>query len=272
LVIGNQTYGGGGWQRLKNPVNDANLMAATLRNVGFEVITLTNASKAQMLAGITQLVGNVRGKQTVALVFYAGHGVEAEQKNWLVPVNDVTACRDEISLNCISLDLIHSKLRNAGAAFNLIISDACRNNTVPFTCASSGRDGSQTGFIEFKAKGSCIAFSTAPNATASDGQGSNSPYTAALARAIAKEGLPIEGVFKQVSRELDQFGQEPWVHNAFSGEFYFKMPVTPAVVVAPTVQPTPQYQPPAPRVEPAPAPAKPVVPANMLLILSLIHI
>ena len=223
LVIGNRTYSGG-WQPLRNPANDASLMATTLQNVGFEVISLTNASREDMISGINQLTAKITGKQTVALVYYAGHGVEAEGKNWLVPVNDRSSCRDDIAANCISLDFINNKLKNAGTAFNIIISDACRNNSLPFTCPTTGRDGSKTGFVEFKAKGSCIAFSTAPNATAADGSGSNSPYTTALTKAIQIEGLTIEAVFKQVSRDLDRFGQEPWVHNAFSGEFYFKMP------------------------------------------------
>ena len=243
LVIGNKSYNSGGWQPLRNPTNDANLMLSTLRTVGFEVISLNDASREQMLTAINQLTAKISEKQTVVLVYYAGHGVEAEGKNWLVPVNDRSACRDDIAANCISLDFINNKLKNAGAAFNIIISDACRNMTLPFTCPASGRDGSKTGFVEFKAKGSCIAFSTAPNATAADGSGSNSPYTAALSRAIAKEGLTIEAVFKQVSRELDQLGQEPWVNNAFSGEFYFKMPTsapTPTpMVVTPRQEPTP---------------------------------
>ena len=168
LVIGNRTYSGG-WQPLRNPANDASLMATTLQNVGFEVISLTNASREDMISGINQLTAKITGKQTVALVYYAGHGVEAEGKNWLVPVNDRSSCRDDIAANCISLDFINNKLKNAGTAFNIIISDACRNNSLPFTCPTSGRDGSKTGFVEFKAKGSCIAFSTAPNATAADG-------------------------------------------------------------------------------------------------------
>jgi TPR repeat protein len=254
LVVGNKDYSGGGWQPLRNSVNDANLMTTTLQNVGFEVITLNNATREQLQTGISQLTAKVaNSRQTVALVYYAGHGVEAEGKNWLVPVNDRSACRDDISANCLSLDYINSKLKNAGAAFTIIISDACRNNALPFTCATSGRDGGKAGFVEFKAKGSCVAFSTAPNAIASDGTGSNSPYTSALAKAMLKEGLTIEGVFKQVSRDLDHLGQEPWVHNAFSGEFYFKMPESTVVTPQPPTPvktdpvapptPTPQYQP-----------------------------
>ena len=248
LVIGNKSYSGGGWQPLRNPINDANLMISTLRSVGFEVTYLTDASREQMLAAVNQLAEKINGnKQVVALVYYAGHGVEADGKNWLVPVNDRSTCRDDISANCIALDFVNQKLKNKGAAFNILISDACRNNTLPFTCASSGRDGSQNGFVQFKAQGSCIAFSTAPNATAADGTGSNSPYTASLAKAILGEDSRIEDVFSQVFRDLQRLGQEPWQHNAFTGKFFFKMPTTPVVVTpTPQPQPTPKYEPPVP--------------------------
>ncbi len=238
LVIGNKDYRGGGWQPLRNPTNDADAMSAALTDLGFEVLLLKNASKQQMWDGVSQLTQKVRGTQTVALVFYAGHGVEADGDNFWVAVDDRSTCRDDISVNNLSIKAVDKKLRSAGVAFNIMVSDACRNNSLPFTCTSAGRDGGRSGFVEYKAKGSLIAFSTAPGATAADGTGqTNSPYTTALVKAMRGEGLTIEDVFKQVNRELEPVGQEPWMNNAFNGSFYFKMANAPAPPVA--VKPVP---------------------------------
>lgn len=258
LVIGNNSYSGGGWQPLRNPINDAKVMTAVLRELGFDVIQLQNASKSEMWNAVLQLAQKVRGSQTVALVFYAGHGVESEGENFWVSVDDRSTCRDEISINNLSIKAVNTKLRNVGVAFNIVVSDACRNNSLPFTCVGAGRDGGRSGFIEYKAKGSLIAFSTSPGATAADGTGqSNSPYTAALAKAMRTEGLTIEDVFKQVNRELEMQGQEPWMNNAFNGSFYFKLPSAPApsvAVVPNAVRKDPQVPTPSVVVTPPPAP------------------
>ena len=156
------------------------------------------------------------------MFFYAGHGLEESGQNYLVPMDDASKCRNEIEDNGIKLSSIQKQLKDAGAAMSIMIVDACRNQPLPFTCVGSNRGGTSSTFTEFKAKGSYIAFSTAPGQTAADGKGSNSPYTAALSKAIRKEGLKIEDVFKQVRRDLDQIGQETWDNNGYSGDFYFK--------------------------------------------------
>ncbi len=221
LVVGNKNYSNG-WGALRNSVNDANTMTSALQDCGFEVVTLTNASRSQFLEAIRTFKGKIVGSSTVALFFYAGHGLEESGQNYLIPSDDASKCRNEIEDNGIKLGSIQKQLKDAGAAMSILVVDACRNQPMPFTCPSSDRSGTSSTFKEFSAKGSYIAFSTAPGKTASDGSGSNSPYTAALSRAIRQEGLKIEDVFKQVRRELDQIGQETWDNNGYSGDFYFK--------------------------------------------------
>ncbi len=230
LVVGNKNYSNG-WGSLRNSVNDANTMTSALQDCGFEVMTLTNASRSQFLEAIRAFKGKIVGSSTVALFFYAGHGLEESGQNYLIPSDDASKCRNEIEDNGIKLSSIQKQLKDAGAAMSILVVDACRNQPMPFTCPSSDRSGTNSTFKEFTAKGSYIAFSTAPGKTASDGSGSNSPYTAALSKAIRQEGLKIEDVFKQVRRELDQIGQETWDNNGYSGDFYFKYKTNSNVVV-----------------------------------------
>jgi formylglycine-generating enzyme required for sulfatase activity len=222
LVIGNNNYQGANWPVLRNPINDARAMQTVLKSVGFEVSYLENGTRQAMLDSVAALTKKIRSSQTVALLFYAGHGTESDGKNWLVPIDDKSSCRDEIVNNCVSLDYIQNKLKDRGAVFNILISDACRTPTVRFECTPVGRSGERVGFVPFKAKGSFIAFSTAPNQIALDGKGNNSPYTSALVKALETPGLPIESVFKQVAIEMETVGQEPWTSSGFTGEFLFK--------------------------------------------------
>jgi formylglycine-generating enzyme required for sulfatase activity len=228
LVVGNKSYRNG-WSPLRNAANDANTMTSALQDCGFEVTTLTDANRTQFLEAIRTFKGKIQGNATVALFFYAGHGLEEGGQNYLIPTDDASKCRNEIEDNGIKLNSIQKQLKDAGAAMSILIVDACRNQPMPFTCPSSNRSGTSSIFTEFKAKGSYIAFSTAPGQTALDGSGNNSPYTTALSKAIRKEGDKIEDVFKQVRRELDQIGQETWDNNGYSGDFYFKYKNTPTL-------------------------------------------
>lgn len=232
LVIGNQSYQTG-WGPLNNPVNDANALEAALKQCGFEVTKLTNTNRSQMIAGINNFATRISGSETVALFAYAGHGIEYGGKNYLVPTDDASRCRDEIAVNAVDLDFIHNKMNNAGAAMKIMIVDACRNNPLPFTCPSAIRSAEAQSFVQYTPKGTYVAFSTAPGQTASDGtRGANSPYVDALVKALKQDGLTIEQVFKQVRRQLDQIGQQTWDNNGYTGDFYFKPaknnPPTPA--------------------------------------------
>jgi formylglycine-generating enzyme required for sulfatase activity len=247
LVIGNNAYQY--ISKLRNAVSDATLMTSTLRSVGFEVETVTNGTRSEMVAALRRLGKKAAGQHTVALFYYSGHGLQVRDENWLVPVDALAESPADVADACVGLSSVTSQLEQANTGTNLVVLDACRNNPFPYGRNAGG------GLTAPKnvPSGTYIAFSTAPNTTASDGSGSNSPYTLALSQAMQMPNLEIEKAFKRIRVEVKATGQTPWENSSLEGEFYFK-PVQVAPV-APTVQPTPQYQPPAPRVEPAPAPS-----------------
>jgi formylglycine-generating enzyme required for sulfatase activity len=250
LVIGNNAYQYIG--KLRNAVSDATLMTLTLRSVGFEVETVTNGTRSEMVAALRRLGKRAAGQHTVALFYYSGHGLQVRDENWLVPVDALAESPADVADACVGLSSVTSQLEQANTGTNLVVLDACRNNPFPYGRNAGG------GLIAPKnvPSGTYIAFSTAPSTTASDGSGSNSPYTLALSQAVQMPNLAIEQAFKQIRVAVKATGQTPWENSSLEGEFYFKpVQVAPAVVVTPTVQPTPVYQPPAPRVEPAPTPS-----------------
>jgi formylglycine-generating enzyme required for sulfatase activity len=221
LVIGNKSYQH--WGKLTNPVNDAHLMAAVLSECGFAVTELSDANRDAMVEGIDAFAQRISGTETVAFFFYAGHGLEAFGKNYLIPTSDNSKCRDDLSAKSIDLEYIQRKL--AAAAMTILVVDACRNNTLPFTCAGEKRDGGKQGFAETKPDGIFIGFSTAPGTTALDGmpQTNNSPYTLELATAIRRSsGEEIESIFKTVRSRVKLKGQIPWQHSGYDGTFFFK--------------------------------------------------
>lgn len=224
LVIGNKNYQH--FRVLGTPVNDAYMLARVLRNAGFETEVVVDATRAQMLDAINRLKNKVSGRETVALLYYAGHGVEYGGKNYLIPIDDKSRCWTDLTDYSITLNSIHNKLNAVGVALDILILDACRNQPLPFTCPSEKRTAGNKGFASYEPKGTFISFSTAPGATALDRkQGTNhSPYAYALANAINQKGLKIEDVFKQVKRDLDEIGQQAWDRNNHLGDFYFFSP------------------------------------------------
>jgi formylglycine-generating enzyme required for sulfatase activity len=257
LVIGNNAYQYIG--KLRNAVSDATLMTSTLRSVGFEVETVTNGTRSEMVAALRRLGKKAAGQHTVALFYYSGHGLQVRDENWLVPVDALADSPADVANACVGLSSVTIQLEQANTGTNLVVLDACRNNPFPYGRNAGG------GLTAPKnvPSGTYIAFSTAPNTTAADGSGSNSPYTLALSKAMQMPNLEIEKAFKWIRVEVKATGQTPWENSSLEGEFYFKpvqvAPVAPTVQPTPkdepTVQPTPKYEPPAPRVEPAPTPS-----------------
>jgi formylglycine-generating enzyme required for sulfatase activity len=222
LIIANKDYQY--WSDLATPISDADLIAGKLRNAGFQTEVIYNANRAQMVTAINALRDKVSGTETVALVYYAGHGIAHNGTNYLIPTDDNSKCGGDFRDNSISLDGVQDKLKYAGAAMNILLVDACRNVfTSPLTCPVEMRSGSEKGFVAYQPRGTFISFSTAPGTEALDKKPgtNNSPYAYALANALDNQGYQIEDVFKQVNRELAPEGQTPWVNNSYTGNFYF---------------------------------------------------
>ena len=163
LVIGNGAYA---TSPLKNPVNDARSMTATLRRCGFTVIALENANLQKMREALRDFGGRI-AQGGVGLFYYAGHGLQVKGRNYLVPVNADIQEEDEVAGAALDVDSVLAKLETARNRLNILILDACRND--PF--ARSFRSASQ-GLAPLDAPmGTFIAFATAPGRTAADGGG-----------------------------------------------------------------------------------------------------
>jgi len=224
LVIGNSNYNKN-IGILRNPVNDATDISTELRKSNFEVQLLTNATYVQMREAMRKFqekLVNGPKDQTVGLFYYAGHGVQFQDENYLVPIDASVQFEDDIARMCFPVQrMVLSNMENSNSRMNIVILDACRNN--PFPAAT--RSVSQ-GLGEMKrARGSFIAYATAPGSVASDGVGRNGLYTQELLKALRKDGLTIEQVFKEVRMNVLRLSGEKqftWDSSNIVGEFYFK--------------------------------------------------
>lgn len=225
LVIGNSNYPKEIGE-LKNPVNDATDIAKELQASNFDVQLLTNATYGQMRAAMLKFKEKVdQGDKdkTVALFYYAGHGLQQEDENYLVPVDASIEFEDDISRFCFPVQrMVLTNMERSNSRMNIVILDACRNNPFPALTRSLGDQG----LAEMKrARGSFIAYATAPGSVASDGQGRNGLYTQELLKALRKPGLTIEQVFKDVRQNVLRLSgdrQNTWDSSNIIGEFYFK--------------------------------------------------
>jgi TPR repeat protein len=225
LVIGNGDYVGS-LPRLTNPGNDADLMTAALKSTGFQVQTVKNADQMAMKKAIAAFGDRVRsaGAGATAMFYYAGHGVQSDGVNFLIPVNAAINAKADLDLYGVSAASVLSQLEGARAMTNIIVLDACRN--MPFPSGSRGGFG-VGGLAELRARnGTFIAYSTAPGEVAADGTGRNSPFTMALAQNIQKPGDPVEIVFRNVRRDVrtaTNDAQTPWDSSSLTTDFAFKI-------------------------------------------------
>jgi len=235
LVVGNSDYGAD-LGRLPNPVNDAKLMAATLRKVGFEVVEVEDADQAALKQAIVDFGDKLStaGAGATGLFYYAGHGVQMGGENYLIPVGAKLRKPADLDVEAVQIDLVLKQMDFAQSAVNIVILDACRNNPL----ASAGR-GASRGLAEIKQKpiGSFISFSTAPGQVAEDGSGANSPYTAALAAAILRPGLDLAEVFRAVRKSVIKATnqkQVPWDSWSLTDPYYFIPPGAGATLEGPS--------------------------------------
>jgi tetratricopeptide (TPR) repeat protein len=225
LVIGNSTYAKE-IGLLKNPANDATDIAQELRNSNFEVQLLINATYVQIREAVRKFhekLTNGPRDQTVGLFYYAGHGIQFQDENYLVPVDAKVQFEDDIVRMCFPVQrMVLANMERSNSRMNIVILDACRNNPFPAATRSAGAGG----LSEMKrARGSFIAYATAPGSVAADGSGRNGLYTQELLKSMRKKGLSIEQVFKEVRQSvlrLSGENQNTWDSSNIVGEFYFK--------------------------------------------------
>lgn len=215
LVIGNSAYGD---KPLKNPANDARDVGKALARLGFDVQLKTDVSQRAMEDSIRDF-GLKLKRGGVGIFYYAGHGVQVQGVNYLVPIGARLASESDAKYECVDAGRVLSKMEDAGNELNIVILDACRNN--PFTRSFRSVD---QGLARMDAPtGSLVAYATAPNSVASDGRGQNGLYTKYLLENINTPGVPIEEVFKRVRiGVMNETGkkQVPWESSSIAGYFY----------------------------------------------------
>lgn len=215
LVIGNSAYGD---KPLKNPANDARDVSRALQRLGFAVQLKTDVGQRAMEDAIRDF-GLKLKRGGVGIFYYAGHGLQVQGVNYLVPVGARLGSESDAKYECVDAGRVLGKMEDAGNELNIVILDACRNN--PFTRGFRSVD---QGLARMDAPtGSLVAYATAPNSVASDGSGQNGLYTKYLLDNINTPGVPIEEVFKRVRiGVMNETGkkQVPWESSSIAGYFY----------------------------------------------------
>jgi hypothetical protein len=233
LVIGNAAYR---HDPLDNPVHDARLVAAALQQAGFDVTRAENLDRNGLL-GALRTFGARLNDETVAVLYYAGHGLQLRDRNYLIPTDAEIRSEDEIALAGIDLSFILGRMSAARSRVNIVVLDACRNN--PFAQAGKVTTALQ-GLAPMDAPvGTLLAYATAPGKLAADALGGpnekNGLYAQQLARHLLTPGLPVEHVFKRVREAVvraSRQAQVPWESSSLQGEFAFIPSASPERVAA----------------------------------------
>src|SRR6185369_16377860 len=217
LVIGNGKYASA---PLVNSVNDSRAMAQSLREMGFTVIERENITSKQIPSTLREFRTSLT-PGSVALFFYAGHGLQIKGTNYLPAVDAEINSEDDVPMQSIDLNRVLDILGESKTRLNLLFLDACRNN--PY--ARSMRSG-VAGLAKVDApSGTLISFATRPGSTASDGSGGHGVYTEQLLGQMREPNVPVEQVLKRVGASVKRAtrgAQEPWMEGSIEGDFYFR--------------------------------------------------
>jgi hypothetical protein len=240
LVVGNSSYAN--VPRLPNPRNDAGDMIARLKAIGFDVIPGLDLDRNGFLNTLATF-GRAAEGADVALFFYAGHGLQVNGQNYLVPTDAKVEYEAELDIALIPVPLVMQQLAR-GSRVNIVLLDACRDN--PFAKELSRSLGTRSssalgrGLSRIQtASGTFIAFATQPDNVAQDGDGRNSPFTGALLANMEKPGLSLSDLMIEVRNEVmrqTNGTQVPWDSSSLTGRFSFKMEGT--VTAAPQTGPS----------------------------------
>lgn len=221
FVLGNQNYLHG---NLDTPINDAVAMTSRLRSNGFNVAHRNNVGQVEIYELIDKFFDSNSGSNIIVF-YYAGHAVQVNGRNFLIPV-DIPKNSPDVLSHLFDIRYLMDKLTASKATTKIVILDACRDTLF------AKSPNAASGLAELKAPpGTLIAFSTMPGATAEDGEGENSPYTTALLDVLFKPNVKIEDAFKEVRRRVMQAtdgAQVPTESSLLLEDFYLVKPNVPA--------------------------------------------
>ena len=248
LVIGNGAYANA--PRLANPANDAADVAQSLRSIGFEVVDGRDLDKRAMEQKIVEFGHKLDGVG-LALFFYAGHGLQVNGQNYLVPIDARLQRAGDLSFEAINVNQVLAQME-AEKRVNLVFLDACRDNPLARSLARA-LGGSRSASVGQglaslqSAVGTMIAYATQPDNTASDGIGRNSPFTAALLKHIATPGLEVRSMMTRVRADVlaaTRDKQLPWDHSSLIGEVVLAPVSVADTATPPQATPSPTGPPP----------------------------
>jgi len=222
LIIGNSDYANTG--RLVNPANDIKLVAASARSAGFDDVTIAaNLSVNDFQKAMRDFRAKADGAE-IAMVYYAGHGIEAQGKNWLIPTDAGLKSDLDLPYEAINLDRVMESV--SGAQIRMVILDSCRNN--PFGRSwKSGTRAVQTGLAGVEADDVLVIFAAAPGQTAADGTGANSPFATSLAKRLPQPDLPVQllgGAIRDDVLAATDGRQRPFVSASITGTPVYLVP------------------------------------------------
>jgi hypothetical protein len=238
LVIGNANYQNA--PQLPNPDHDAQSMAQFLNAAGFEVVEATDLTQNDMIKVVQDFSAKVaaHGPNTVAMIYYAGHGVQLAGENYLVPIDAKVTSPSDLINNSVRLVDLMATLESIPSRMRIVVLDACRNNPFP-TVDDAGRGLA----IVDAPNGSIVGYSTAPGTEALDGNDGHSPYTNAFLHLAHEPNVPIEQLFKRIRLEVNHAtsGQQtPWESSSLTSDFTFFGDTAVAATRAPTSGPVVQ--------------------------------
>ena len=241
LVIGNAQYAHA--PRLANPLNDAADVGAALTRLGFAVTKLENANQGELRQGLLAFTRAASAAE-VAVVFYAGHGIEVDQRNFLVPVDARLSSDQDVEFETVPLKLVMRSVARA-SGLRLVILDACRENPFAVSMQRAGATrsiGRGLARVEPAAE-TLVAYAAKEETLAYDGEGRNSPYSTALLKHLEEPGLEVGLLFRKVrDAVLTATGgrQEPFVYGSLSSRGVYltaRIEPAPAPVPGPVSEP-----------------------------------
>ncbi|MET0866573.1 MAG: caspase family protein, partial [Pseudorhodoplanes sp.] len=227
LVIGNSDYQYSA--KLPNPGNDAQDISQMLRQLGFEVVEGRDLDRRGMDDALRQFSRKLDGAG-LAMLFYSGHGVQVNERNYLIPIDAKIERAADLNLDAVDVQRIIDQME-AEKRVNLIFLDACRDNPLTRSLARSAGGGTRSAAVGMglapvqSAAGTLIAYATQPNNVALDGDGRNSPFTTALLKHMVVPNLEVELMMKQVRLDVMAATREkqiPWGHSSLVGNVYLR--------------------------------------------------